>query len=172
MATNQPLVCFAHGKESGPWVTKITALAEIARRCGYAVDSPDYSHSHDPRVRLQQLLDQQPQGQPLVLAGSSMGGYVSAQACAGLRPAALFLMAPALYFDAYAEEPEQVPELTTVVHGWRDEVVPPAAAMRFAQKNHSQLLMLDAGHTLTEQMPAVAAAFDQLLQQALRSAAG
>ena len=82
MATDKPLVSFAHGKESGPWGTKITALADIARRCGYAVDSPDYSHSHDPRARLQQLLEQQPQGLPLVLAGSSMGGYVAAHACA------------------------------------------------------------------------------------------
>lgn len=171
MATDKPLVSFAHGKESGPWGTKITALADIARRCGYAVDSPDYSHSHDPRARLQQLLEQQPQGLPLVLAGSSMGGYVSAHACAGLQPAALFLMAPALYFDGYAEEPEQVPELTTVVHGWRDEVVPPAAAMRFAQHNHSCLLMLDAGHSLTEQLPALGSAFEQLLQSALAMAA-
>ena len=54
------LVCFAHGKESGPWGTKITYLAAIARTRGFAVESPDYSHTHDPRRRLAQLLDQPP----------------------------------------------------------------------------------------------------------------
>ena len=45
------------------------------------------------------------------------------------------------------------------------------AAMRFAQHNHSCLLMLDAGHSLTEQLPALGSAFEQLLQSALAMAA-
>ncbi|MGH8540495.1 MAG: alpha/beta hydrolase, partial [Stenotrophobium sp.] len=43
--TSRNLVCFAHGKESGPWGTKITHLAEVARGHGYEVMSPDYSHT-------------------------------------------------------------------------------------------------------------------------------
>jgi hypothetical protein len=31
------LVCFAHGKESGPWGSKITALAQVAKRMGFEV---------------------------------------------------------------------------------------------------------------------------------------
>ena len=76
------LVVFAHGMESGPWGTKILALADVAKRMGFAVDSPDYSHTKDPHARVGQLLKQNPQSDCLVLAGSSMGGYVSAQACA------------------------------------------------------------------------------------------
>src|SRR5882762_9251169 len=99
MTIPDALVCFAHGKESGPWGTKITHLANTAKRRGYEVISPDYSHSHDPRARLAQLLELAPKaGRALVLVGSSMGGYVSAMACAALKPQALLLMAPALYF--------------------------------------------------------------------------
>jgi len=112
--TPKLLVCFAHGKESGPWGTKITYLAEVARQRGFDVMSPDYSHTMDPRQRVADLLALAPQADTLVLAGSSMGGYVSAQACAALRPAALFLMAPALYFPGFDEEPQQVPALCEV----------------------------------------------------------
>ncbi|MES2489660.1 MAG: alpha/beta hydrolase, partial [Pseudomonadota bacterium] len=100
------LVCFAHGKESGPWGTKITHLAETARGRDFEVMSPDYSHTHDPRERVAQLLALAPKAKRLVLVGSSMGGYVSAQACATLKPQALFLMAPALYFPGWDEEPQ------------------------------------------------------------------
>ena len=55
------LVCFAHGKESGPWGVKITALAAVARALGFAVMSPDYSHTHDPLARVEQLLRLSPQ---------------------------------------------------------------------------------------------------------------
>src|SRR5205823_1181989 len=121
---SENLVCFAHGKESGPWGTKITHLAEVARRNAFEVISPDYSHTPDPRVRVRQLRDLAPRATRLVLVGSSMGGYVSAQACAALEPAALFLIAPALYFPGWDEEPEGVPALCTVVHGWNDDIVP------------------------------------------------
>ena len=35
-------VVFSHGQDSGPWGTKITALAETARAEGYEVESVDY----------------------------------------------------------------------------------------------------------------------------------
>lgn len=160
------LVVFAHGKESGPWGRKITQLAETARGRGYDVLSPDYSHTHDPRTRVEQLLALRPQARQLVLAGSSMGGYVSAMACAALKPCALFLMAPALYFPGWDEEPEGIPALCSVVHGWRDEIVPPERAIRFAQRHRAELTLLDAEHTLNERVDTVAALFDQLLVRA------
>ena len=33
---------FAHGKESGPWGSKILHLAEGAKKMGLEVESPDY----------------------------------------------------------------------------------------------------------------------------------
>jgi predicted alpha/beta-hydrolase family hydrolase len=162
------LVCFAHGKESGPWGTKITQLAQTARRRGYDVASPDYSHTHDPQVRVAQLLELAPKARgALVLAGSSMGGYVSAMACRQLRPTALFLMAPALYFPGFDDEPADIPELTCVVHGWDDDIVPIDRALRFAQRNRVELHALRSGHTLNDQLPALERLFDDLLTRAL-----
>jgi alpha/beta superfamily hydrolase len=160
------LVVFAHGKESGPWGTKITHLAEVAKRNGFEVQSPDYTGTHDPRLRVKQLLDLAPRAKRLVLFGSSMGGYVSAQACAELKPAALFLVAPALYFPGWDEEPQGVPKLCTVVHGWNDDIVPVERGIRFAQANRSELHLLDAGHTLNEQLPMLALLFEDLLKRA------
>lgn len=163
------LVCFAHGKESGPWGTKITHLAGIAREAGFEVMSPDYSHSHDPKKRVEQLLALAPKAATLVLAGSSMGGYVSALACKALKPKALFLMAPALYFPGWDEEPEGCPALCSVVHGWSDDIVPVDRAIRFAQRNRAALHVLDSGHTLNDRLPELARIFGDLLKVAAAS---
>ena len=164
------LVCFAHGKESGPWGSKITRLAEVARARGFDVISPDYSHTQDPKERVWHLLDKvKPQAQRLVLVGSSMGGYVSAVACAHLKPQALFLMAPALYFPGWDEEPLSVPRLCCVVHGWRDDIVEPERGRRFAQKHGAELHLLNSGHTLNDQLPMLALLFDDLLARTLAS---
>lgn len=161
------LVVFAHGKESGPWGTKITRLAEVAKAQGYAVMSPDYSFSHEPQARVAHLLQLQPRAaRTLVLVGSSMGGYVSAMACAALRPQALFLMAPALYFPGWDEEPEGIPALSSVVHGWTDDIVPAERGQRFAARHRAALHLLDSGHTLNDQLPMLCLLFNDLLQRA------
>lgn len=161
------LVVFAHGKESGPWGTKITHLAGVARDAGFAVISPDYSHTHDPKKRVVELLALAPRARTLVLAGSSMGGYVSAMACEELAPAALFLMAPALYFPGWDEEPAGIPRRCSVVHGWGDDIVPVDRAIRFAQRNRAALHVLDSGHTLNDRLPDLARIFGELLRDSL-----
>ena len=58
------LVVFAHGQESGPWGTKITALAEAAQALGWAVESTDYRvlpDKNDPDARVAHLLALRPQ---------------------------------------------------------------------------------------------------------------
>lgn len=164
--TPDKLVCFAHGKESGPWGTKITYLSEIARSRGFDVISPDYSHTPDPRLRVAQLHTLAPQARILVLAGSSMGGYVSAQACAALAPSALFLMAPALYFPGFDEEPAAIPPLCSVVHGWDDDIVPRERALRFAERNRAELHLLRSGHTLNDRLPELGVLFADFLDRA------
>jgi predicted esterase len=168
MTIPDALVCFAHGKESGPWGTKITHLAETARRRSFEVMSPDYSHSHDPHARVAQLLDLAPRARrALVLVGSSMGGYVSAMACAALRPQALLLLAPALYFPGFDEEPAGIPALSAVIHGWSDDIVPVERAIRFSRSHCAALHVLNSGHTLNDQLPALELLFDDLLRRAL-----
>ncbi len=164
------LVVFAHGKESGPWGTKISQLAEVAKHRGYAVLSPDYSFTLEPKARVEHLLQLNPQAaKSLVLVGSSMGGYVSAMACSGLMPTALFLMAPALYFDGWDEDPEGIPALTSVVHGWHDDIVPVGRSQRFAAQHSAALHLLDSGHTLNEQLPMLCLLFDELLRRATKA---
>ena len=170
MTIPDALVCFAHGKESGPWGTKITHLADTAKRRGYEVISPDYSHSHDPHARVAQLLELAPKaGRALVLVGSSMGGYVSAMACAALKPQALLLMAPALYFPGFDQEPAGIPALCSVVHGWSDDIVPVDRAIRFARTHSAALHVLNSGHTLNDQLPALDLLFDDLLRRTLEA---
>jgi len=164
------LVVFAHGKESGPWGTKITQLAEVAKRRGYAVISPDYSFTMDPQARVAHLKALAPQARKtLVLVGSSMGGYVSAMACEALKPQALFLMAPALYFEGWDEEPTGIPARTTVVHGWQDDIVPVERGQRFAARHGAALHCIDSGHTLNDQLPLLGLLFDDLLRRVLEA---
>lgn len=157
------LVCFAHGKESGPWGLKITRLADVARRAGFEVMSPDYRQTQNPDERVAMLLALRPQARRLVLAGSSMGGYVSAMACAALAPRALFLMAPALYFPGWDAEPQGIPALTSVVHGYHDDIVPAERSQRFARTHGAELHLIDAEHSLNTRVELVAALFADLL---------
>jgi len=166
------LLVFAHGKESGPWGTKIKHLAETAKAQGYEVISPDYRQQPDPDLRVAQLLALAPKARrTVVLAGSSMGGYVSAMAAGALAPDALFLIAPALYFPGYDREPPVPPALTRVVHGWRDDIVTPDKAIRYAAKHRLPLTLLDAGHTLNERLPELSAVLGDLLELAKLHAA-
>jgi len=117
----QPLVLFAHGKESGPWGSKIQHLAAIAQRLGAQVLSPDYGDLPDPdpdarvaRLRAMPL----PAHDRLVLVDSSMGGYVSTVASQGMGAQGLFLMAPAFYMPGYAvQEPAPGTPETCMVFG-------------------------------------------------------
>ena len=45
-------VIFSHGKESGPWGSKIAAMAEVARSEGFEADSVDYRGVDDPADRV------------------------------------------------------------------------------------------------------------------------
>ena len=89
----EPMTCvFSHGKESGPWGAKIERLAEVARAKGFAVESVDYREIPDPELRVERLVEVCAGiATPIVLVGSSMGGYVSTVASERVRPLALFL---------------------------------------------------------------------------------
>lgn len=159
-------VVFAHGKESGPRGIKIEALTEIARQAGWKTAAPDFSGIDDPRQRVELLLQVAPAADQLVLVGSSMGGYVVTAASRVLRPAGLFLLAPAFGMPGYpAEEanPEPVAERCLVIHGWRDQVVRPPQVIAWAQRFRSELLLLDADHPLQQCLPLLQQRFGEFL---------
>lgn len=161
----EKLCYFAHGKESGPWGRKIQALAALARAHGFAVESPDYSHTMDPDARVEQLLALHPQAERLVLVGSSMGGYVSAVAARELKPDGLFLLAPAVYMPGYEAEPEPQAGQIEIVHGWDDAVIPPDHVIRFARRHRARLHLLAGEHTLVAQLPLIERLFGLFLAE-------
>jgi pimeloyl-ACP methyl ester carboxylesterase len=101
-----PLICFSHGKDSGPWGTKISAMAETARRRKFPVESLDYRGLDDPADRVRKLIGYcRSLPAPPVLVGSSMGGYVAVAASGEVPTAGLFLIAPAFYMPGYQDLP-------------------------------------------------------------------
>lgn len=158
-------VVFSHGKESGPWGTKIAALADIARAEGYEVESVDYRGIDDPHARVTRLLAycRDFQGR-LVLVGSSMGGHVSTAGSRLLRTAGLFLLAPAFYvpgFEDVTPEPADCP--VTIVHGWRDDVVPVENSIRFARQHGASLHLLDTDHRMQDKIREIGYYFEYFL---------
>ena len=49
-------VLFSHGQESGPWGTKIRAMADMVRELGCEADSIDYQGLADPSARVDRLV--------------------------------------------------------------------------------------------------------------------
>lgn len=161
------LVHFVHGKESGPNGSKIAALAEVARRHGWDVASLDYSHTIDPAQRLEQLMEAcNKLEQPLVLVGSSMGGWVAAEASVRLDAYGLFLLAPAVYMPGYpVPAPAVLAYEAEIVHGWDDEVIPCEHAIRFARLRGCTLHLVPGDHRLTARIPSLCELFDAFLSR-------
>lgn len=159
-------ICFSHGQESGPWGTKIRALAEIARDEGWGVDSLDYQGIPDPHVRVARLAAYcRGRHAPVALAGSSMGGFVAARVAAQLPALGLFLMAPAFYVSGYEEHVPPAPSCpVTIVHGWRDEVVPWEGSVRYAAPCRARLALIDGDHRLTANLTEVTLLFRVFLR--------
>lgn len=162
-------IYFNHGKESGPWGTKITALAAIARQKGFCVESPDYSKQPDPDARVEQLLNLRlPASDLRVLVGSSMGGYVATVASQIINPVGLFLMAPAFYLPGYKDQsPAPYARKTVIIHGLKDDVVPVENSIRFAREHGTELHLIDGDHSLNDQLPKIEILFDLFLDEVL-----
>jgi pimeloyl-ACP methyl ester carboxylesterase len=150
-------VVFSHGKESGPWGSKITAMAATVRDLKLGVESVDYRGLDDPGARVSKLIDfAKDLKEPVVLVGSSMGGHVSAAAASRLQPRGLFLLAPAFYMAGYEEyTPQDVACPTAIVHGWQDVIVPVENSIRWAREHQAALHVLDSDHRLEDQIDAI-----------------
>ena len=165
----------SHGFESGPDATKVTALADVAQRLGWTHERPDYtdldalrevSSVGDVPARLQRLVERASaaaasQG-PVVLAGSSLGAYISAIASLQVPTRGLFLMVPPTRMGPMpALDAARVP--TSVVHAWHDELIPATDVIAWAQARAARLLLVDDGHRLNNHVEVSARAFEELL---------
>ncbi len=150
-------VIFSHGKESGPWGAKITAMAAVVRDLGGAVESVDYRGIDDPRARVARLIEVgRDCAAPIALVGSSLGGHVSAAAARALDARGLFLLAPAFYMPGFeAHTPRDCGCPAAIVHGWRDEVVPVDHSIRWAREQLAELHVLDSDHRLQDRIPEI-----------------
>ncbi len=146
------MVIFSHGQESGPWGTKIRAMAEMVRKMGCTADSIDYQGIADPTERVRKLRRECADiREKLVLVGSSMGGHVATAAAEPLGAAGLFVLAPAYYMEGYEELTPAAPRMPIcIVHGWHDRIVPVENSIRFARTCSATLHLVDGDHRLTQ----------------------
>lgn len=164
----------SHGFESGPDATKVKALAEAAERLGWTHERPDYTDLDARREvselgdvlarveRLRGLAQAAAARGPLVLAGSSLGAWISGQVSLDVPAKGLFLMAPPVSMGrAPPLQAADVP--TSIIHGWDDELIPAASVVAWAQPRKARLLLVDDAHRLSDHVDASAQAFADLL---------
>ena len=164
----------SHGFESGPDATKVTALAEVAERLGWSHERPDYTDLDARRdisslgdvvarlARLRGLAQAAAARGPVVLAGSSLGGYIAGRISLEVPVHGLFLMAPAIAMGPLpALDAAAVP--VSIIHGWDDELIPAQAVVDWAHARRAHLLLVNDGHRLSDHVDASAEAFGQLL---------
>jgi pimeloyl-ACP methyl ester carboxylesterase len=164
------LVILSHGLESGPQATKVTAMAALARDLGWGEVRPDYRDldaSRDVRridERIARMLSHVPtDGRPFVLAGSSMGAFISGLGSLRQPPLGLFLLAPPLSIPGHAARLDAAAVPLAIVHGWHDELIPAADVIAFAQARSAALHLVDDSHRLTEHVDIVARWFGEWL---------
>lgn len=160
----------SHGFESGPDAAKVTALADACERMGWTSERPDYTDLDGQREagdhgdvaerlqRLRLLAQKAAARGPLVLAGSSLGAWISAQVSLQVPVAGLFLMAPPIALDpAHPIAAAAVP--TSIIHGWDDELIPAADVIAWAGARRAELHLVGDTHRLSLHVAASADAF-------------
>ena len=163
-------VIFSHGQESGPWGTKIRAMAELVKGLGCSADSIDYQGIADPTERVTRCIAEcRDIDDTLILVGSSMGGHVATAAAQELGAAGLFVLAPAYFMEGYEELTPEPPNLPIcIVHGWHDDIVPVENSIRYARQCSATLHLVDGDHRLTANIEEI----NDYLAQFIRKLAG
>ncbi|WP_319542008.1 YqiA/YcfP family alpha/beta fold hydrolase [uncultured Pseudodesulfovibrio sp.] len=162
---SEPTLIWCHGSLSEPWGKKSKALAETAKSCGLTMEALDFQDLENADERAERLVKRLKElDGPIILAGSSMGGYVAAAAAKQVKTAGLFLLAPAFYFQGYALHVfTNLPEKVTVIHGWADDVVPVDNSLRFAKTHKADLHVFNDNHRLENSTDRLCAIFNRFL---------
>ena len=166
----KPFLILSHGLESGPDATKVSALAAIAEPLGFRSVRPDYRDldaSRDVRridARIARLKQHAPADARVILAGSSMGAFISGPASFELNCVGLFLIALPVVIAGYARfDAKRVP--TALVHGWDDELCPVDDAIAFARARGDTITLVRDDHRLSAHVDFVARQFRDFLGQ-------
>lgn len=167
-------VIISHGLESSPDATKATALSRVVEAMGWTSERPDYrDRDSDPAMsrlgdvhgRIERLhaLTKKAEG-PLILAGSSMGAFISARVSLQVPVAGLFLMAPPTQLEGFEIRLEAADVPTCIVHGWDDELIPANEVVKWAQVRRSQLVLVNDSHRLAEHVEFCAEVFARFVR--------
>lgn len=166
----------SHGFNSNPNARKIKLLGAVAEQLGWSCEYPDYT-AYDTQLQIsavgdvlgrQKYLDTCVQharmgdDKPLVLVGSSLGGYISARESLTSCVHGLFLMVPPVYLGHFSAL-DAAPIPTWVVHGWRDTIVPAQDVITWARTRLTKLIMLDDDHFLHQHLSLLHAVFADML---------
>ncbi len=164
-------VLLSHGLESGPQASKVTAMAAAAEARGWRTTRPDFrdldatGQVRYVDQRIERLCAQITPGEPLVLAGSSLGAFASGLASLRTPPMALYLLAPPLALPGYGQTLDLAPVPTAIVHGWRDELIPASQVIDFARARALELTLVDDSHRLERHVQVIADWFGQFLDR-------
>ena len=163
-------VILSHGLESGPQATKVTAMAAVAEARGWSSERPDYRDIDATRQvtevqrRLERLLERCAAApRPLVLAGSSMGAFISALASREVPLAGLFLLAPPVHLEGFPRKLAAAAVPTTLIHGWDDELIPAGDVVRWSRQRRDRLVLVHDDHRLTAHVEFCADEFGRFL---------
>ena len=170
-------VIISHGLESSPDATKATALSRVVEAMGYSSERPDYlqwdndqsiNHLGDVHGRIACLhaLAKKANG-PLILAGSSMGAFISARVTLSVPVAGLFLMAPPTQLQGFDIALKSADIPTCIVHGWSDELIPAVEVFKWAQPRRHQLVLVNDSHRLAEHVEFCAEVFARFVRSLL-----
>jgi alpha/beta superfamily hydrolase len=159
-------VIISHGLESSPDATKATAIAKVAEAMGWTHERPDYRHFDavsklgDVHARIAHLreLAEKVKG-PLVLAGSSMGAFISARVSMDLPVRGLFMMAPPTQLEGFEIKLEAANVPTCIIHGWDDELIPADAVVAWSKARRDHLILVNDSHRLADHVGFCAEAF-------------
>ncbi|WP_100639076.1 YqiA/YcfP family alpha/beta fold hydrolase [Marinobacter salexigens] len=165
-------VFLSHGLESGPGGTKIQALKALAESfASVQAHAIDHRSTKDPAVRLTQMQDaiaaSGADPHNIILAGSSMGGWVCAQASEQTPVLGCFLLAPALAMEGYPQSSPRIQaKHVQIIHGWDDDVVPPMPVIELARQQALPALILPDNHRLANSLQRITKEFRLFLARA------
>ena len=161
----------SHGLQSGPDASKATALARRAESLGWSFEIPDYrdldavSQLGDVLGRILRLRQVALAAGPrLVLAGSSMGAFISARVSLETSVSGLFLMAPPVRLQGFDIGLEAARVPTRIVHGWHDELIPALDVVHWAQQRALPVTLVADSHRLAAHVQFCADAFGRFLR--------
>ena len=150
-------VIISHGLQSGPDATKATAIAQACDLLGWSSERIDYCDLDalmpplgDVMSRIDRLecAVRVSRGQ-IVLAGSSMGAFISAQVSLRVPVQGLFLMAPPIKLQGYDMDLQTADIPLSVVHGWHDEIIPADNVIAWAKQKQARICFVNDDHRLS-----------------------